>query len=126
MEEEFLNSVLLCSKDLVGTSLTIPLLNPSSLVKDKDAITPMVLARLMEHNLSKSSVVILIEDALLLEEEVENANLILKLMIANMFILSRSMIAFILREPNTLDSHLFKASDKTLEVDVSVELYQLS
>jgi len=72
LEEEFLNSVLDCSKQVVGMSLIIALLNPTTMVKVKAAHSSTTFAAAPLLN-SMNTAPEVLEDALPMVEEVENA-----------------------------------------------------
>jgi len=116
-EEELLNSVLPCLKDLVGMSPIIPLLNPTSMVKVKDVHSSPVLAALPALN-STNFAQDLLEDALPMVEEVENVPVILLWTDANSSILMKIMTVKTQTEKTMQDYLNSRSSEEELAANV--------
>jgi len=105
-------------KDLVGTKSTTTMLNLTSLVKAKDALSSLVLPVPILTN----SAVEVAEDALLLEEEVVHAVATLSPMDANITILMRIMTVTTMMDKITLDFLISKSMEEVLAANALLAL----
>jgi len=120
-EEESLNSVLPCWKDLVGTSLTTTLLNLTSLEKVKDVILSVVHAAAAALN-SMTTAQEVARDALHMVEEADTAKVTLFLTIADITTLAKTTIAKMMTVTTMLHYLAYKFSVEEQGANVSLVL----
>jgi len=121
MVEELVSSVLPFWKGQVGMLLTMIMLNPTSLVKEKVVIFSTKNAAAAKL-ISMSSVLEVAEAVLLMEDLVVNALVILNPMDASMLILILTMIVTIQMVKIMLDSLHLKSMEEVQKVNALLVL----